>query len=142
MPYPYAAAAPPRATTLLLSAWLLAVVSAGASAGPTASAATSATLLDAIASSTEADHGAASPSQVQLTPEQRRTLGLATESLAARPIGDGLRAPGEVRLNAYATAQVTPRITAQVIARHARLGDRVVPGQPLVTLSSVELAEA
>ncbi|MEN8174862.1 MAG: efflux RND transporter periplasmic adaptor subunit [Pseudomonadota bacterium] len=53
-----------------------------------------------------------------------------------------MRAPGEVRLNAYATAQVTPRIDAQVLARHARLGEGVERGQSLVTLSSVDMAEA
>jgi RND family efflux transporter MFP subunit len=47
-----------------------------------------------------------------------------------------------VRLNAYATSQVTPRIPAQVLARHARLGETVSAGQPLVTLSSVEMAQA
>ena len=88
------------------------------------------------------DHGSEPPAEVKLSPEQRRTLGLTIEALTARAIGEDLRAPGEVRLNAYATAQVTPRIAAQVVARHARLGDRVAPGQPLVTLSSVELAEA
>lgn len=90
----------------------------------------------------EQGHEAEGPGEVHLTPEQRRTLGLTTEALTARAIGEDLRAPGEVRLNAYATAQVTPRIAAQVVARHARLGDSVVPGQTLVTLSSVDLAEA
>jgi RND family efflux transporter MFP subunit len=127
-----AAAASPRATVCFSFTWLLAVLLAGA---PTM-------LRAAEAPSTERGHGAESPPRVELTPEQRRTLSLTTESLTARALGDGLRAPGEVRLNAYATAQVTPRIAAQVVARHARLGDRVVPGQPLVTLSSVELAEA
>jgi len=62
--------------------------------------------------------------------------------LVPRTVGKTLRAPGEVRLNAYATAQVTPRIEAQVLARHARLGEHVEKGQPLVTLSSVVMAEA
>lgn len=51
-------------------------------------------------------------------------------------------APGEVVLNAYRTSKVTPRIDAQITRRHARLGQPVVQGQPLVTLSSVEMAEA
>jgi len=53
-----------------------------------------------------------------------------------------LSAPGEVTVNQYATLQVTPRIEAQVVARHVRMGDAVKKGQPLVTLSSVEMAEA
>jgi len=81
-------------------------------------------------------------SEVHLTPQQRRILDLEVTVLGRRALGETLRAPGEVRLNAYATAQVTPRIEAQVTARHARLGEHVERGQPLVTLSSVDMAEA
>ena len=45
-------------------------------------------------------------------------------------------------INAYRSVLVTPRITAQVVARHAKLGAEVEVGQPLVALSSVEMAEA
>lgn len=90
----------------------------------------------------EHEHGHEETSEVHLSSEQRQTLNLAILVLEPRTLGETLRAPGEVRLNAYATAQVTPRISAQVLARHARLGDRVDKGQPLVTLSSVEMAEA
>ena len=62
--------------------------------------------------------------------------------LEPRTLGETLRGPGEVRLNAYATAQVTPRIEAQITARHARLGEQVMQGQRLVTLSSVDMAVA
>ncbi len=90
----------------------------------------------------EQGHAEDSPPEVHLAPAQLRTLDLRTEILQPRVLGETLRAPGEVRLNAYATVRVAPRITAQVTARHARLGDRVAAGQPLVTLSSVGLAEA
>jgi len=90
----------------------------------------------------DSDHDHSGPSEVHLTPAQRRATGIAVEVLAPRRLGDEVRAPGEVELNAYATAQVTPRIPAQVLQRHARLGDRVQAGQPLVTLSSVEMAQA
>ncbi len=80
--------------------------------------------------------------EIHLSPLQRQTLDLEISALEPRVLGETLRAPGEVRLNAYATAQVTPRIEAQVIARHARLGEQVEQGQPLVTLSSVDMAEA
>jgi cobalt-zinc-cadmium efflux system membrane fusion protein len=55
---------------------------------------------------------------------------------------DEVTVPGEVQLNAYASAQVTPRIAAQIMQRHVRLGDEIKAGVPLVTLSSVEMAEA
>ena len=80
--------------------------------------------------------------EVHLSPEQRRMLAIEVSILEPRVLGEELSGPGEVRLNAYATARVTPRIEAQVMARHARLGERVEQGQPLLTLSSVEMAEA
>ncbi len=80
--------------------------------------------------------------EVHLSAEQRRTLDLEITALEPRALGSSFRVPGEVRLNAYATAQVTPRIEAQVLARHARLGDQVEAGEPLVILSSVGMAEA
>lgn len=79
---------------------------------------------------------------VQLSETQRQLAGIATEVLTPRPLAEAIRAPGEAILNAYATAQVTPRIQAQVVARHAKLGDRVERDQRLVTLSSVEMADA
>lgn len=103
---------------------------------------------DSTNSDSHDDHGHASEGQdehadeVHLRPEQIQALGVKTERLVARSLGKILQAPGEVRLNRYATDRVAPRIGAQVVARNARLGDHVEAGQPLVTLSSVEMAEA
>jgi RND family efflux transporter MFP subunit len=80
--------------------------------------------------------------EVHLSSEQIRMLGIEVTVLEAVGLSQTLQAPGEVQPNAYATAQVTPRIDAQVLARHARLGDHVETGQSLVTLSSVGMAEA
>lgn len=79
---------------------------------------------------------------IELSNAQRKTAGIVVETLQARPMMAEIKAPGEVRLNAYATSRVTPRIAAQVLSRHKRLGQKVEKGQPLVTLSSVEMAEA
>jgi RND family efflux transporter MFP subunit len=79
---------------------------------------------------------------VRLTPEQQTMAGIVVETLQPRDIASELRAPGEIRLNAYATSRVAPRIAAQLIERLARLGDTVEQGTPLVTLSSVEMAQA
>lgn len=79
---------------------------------------------------------------LRLSADERRAQGILTARVEPRALTDVVIAPGEVRINAYASAQVTPRITAQVVARHARLGDKVKVGQPLVTLSSVAMAEA
>ena len=80
--------------------------------------------------------------RVHLSSEQLRIAGIVVEPLTARSIPMEIKAPGEIRLNAYASSQVTPRIEAQVVKRHARLGDHVVVGQPLVTLSSASMAKA
>jgi RND family efflux transporter MFP subunit len=68
--------------------------------------------------------------------------GIVVETLQPRDIAGELRAPGEIQLNAYATSRVAPRIVAQVVERQAKLGDRVEKGQVLLTLSSVEMAQA
>jgi len=77
-----------------------------------------------------------------LTPEQLKTAGIEVTRLTLGNVAGTLTAPGEVILNDYRTVKITPRIAAQIIERHARLGDNVEQGQPLVTLSSVEMAQA
>lgn len=79
---------------------------------------------------------------IRMSAAERAAQGIRTAWVEARALTDALTAPGEVRVNAYASAQVTPRIVAQVVARHARLGEALKEGQPLVTLSSVAMAEA
>ncbi|MCY4496583.1 MAG: efflux RND transporter periplasmic adaptor subunit, partial [Rhodospirillaceae bacterium] len=92
----------------------------------------------------EADHELElePPASVHLSPSQQQAAGIRSEIVQPRRLEVALRAPGEVRLNAYATFRVTPRIRAQVLERPAVLGDTIAAGQPLVTLSSVEMAEA
>jgi len=84
------------------------------------------------------EHG----NEVALTAAQRQAAGIRAEPLNMRDLAGEISAPGEVKLNAYLTRKVTPRVTAQVVQRHARLGDHVKQGQTLVTLSSVDMAEA
>lgn len=79
---------------------------------------------------------------VQLAPEQREMLRIVSEPLQPRDIVIEFRVPGEIQLNTYATTMVSPRVAAQVVERHARLGDNIAKGEVLVTLSSVEMAQA
>ena len=79
---------------------------------------------------------------LKMTAAEREAQGIRTARVAPRALTDTVTAPGEVRMNAYASAQVTPRINAQVVARQARLGEQVDKDEPLVTLSSVEMAAA
>lgn len=79
---------------------------------------------------------------VILKPEGAALGGIKVEALVAKTIPRLLQAPGEVKANDYLSAQVTTRVPAQVVRRLAKLGDLVKAGQPLVTLTSVEVAEA
>ena len=88
------------------------------------------------------EHGHAETNHVKLNKTQRLSAGIVVQPLIAGAVTKQIEAPGEIRLNTYATSQVTPRIQAQLVQRHAHLGDRVSKGQPLVTLSSVSMAEA
>ncbi len=81
-------------------------------------------------------------SEARLDGVQRRLAGVETMVVERGALGRAITAPGEVVFNAYRTTAVTPRIPAQVVERHVQLGDHVRQGQPLVTLSSVEMAEA
>lgn len=73
--------------------------------------------------------------------EQATETGIVVAMANLRTLTDQVRAPGEVKIDAYSTALVTPRIASQVVARKAKLGDIVKAGQPLVVLSSVDVAE-
>ena len=88
------------------------------------------------------DHEGEQESTIELTADAQRKAGIAVKKVAKEPLQETLRVPGEVVINAYQSARVTPRISAQVLARHVRLGDVIKAGQPLVTLSSVAMAEA
>ncbi len=77
-----------------------------------------------------------------LTESERAEAGVEIGVVERRPLAELLRLPGEVIPNAYLSAKVAPRIAAQVVKRHARLGENVQTGQRMVTLSSVEMADA
>ncbi len=79
---------------------------------------------------------------IEMDSAQRAKSGVLVDKVAKRSLTNEVLAPGEVVVNSYQSSQVTPRIPAQIVARHVRLGDHVTVGQPLLTLSSVEMAEA
>ncbi len=81
-------------------------------------------------------------STLTLSRAEQESAGIVTARVESRALGEEITAPGEVFINSYQSAQVTPRIDAQVVKRHAHLGEQVKQGQPLVTLSSVEMAKA
>jgi len=76
-----------------------------------------------------------------LDAEAIKGASIVLDKVTARALNDELKAPGEVKVDAYSTVLVSPRVESQVLARKARLGDVVKTGQPLVVLSSVQVAE-
>lgn len=97
-------------------------------------------LMTSVAVAGEQEEG--EENHLQMDAQQRAAQGIVTAAVEKRPLTDVVSAPGEVVVNAYQSAQVTPRISAQVVERHVKMGDLVKKGQPLVTLSSVEMADA
>lgn len=79
---------------------------------------------------------------VKLSAAQIEMAGIEVSEIQPEDFADEINAPGEVVLNAYKTTFVTPRVASQVVARHVKLGDVIKIGEPLVTLSSVEMAAA
>lgn len=90
----------------------------------------------------EHGHEEEESSVVEMSVDERLAAGIDTAKAGLRGLSGLVKMPAEVVVNAYKSTSVTTRISAQVIARHARLGDIVRPSQALVTLSSVEMAEA
>ncbi len=79
---------------------------------------------------------------IKMSAKQRAEQGIKIQKIGPRELTEVVNAPGEVKIDLYRSAQVTPRISAQIVSRHARLGDSVKKGQRLITLSSVAMAEA
>lgn len=79
---------------------------------------------------------------IKLSAEQMQAAGIIVKSLQPETVQSVISAPGEVKFNRYKTVSIAPRITAQIIGYHAVLGQEVKVGQRVLTLSSVEMAEA
>lgn len=79
--------------------------------------------------------------RLQLDTRAMQEAGIGVSRLVARELAEEIKAPGEVKMDAYSTVLVSPRIESMVLARKVKLGDVVKAGQPLVLLSSVQVAE-
>lgn len=133
-----------RLMTLPLAAALLLTLAA-CSKSPDAVAAKS------DAEATEAEHAEdgeeghaeeAAAGPVKMDDAAMKAAGIRLQTLQPSSLSEELRAPGEVVDSAYGTTLITPRVEALVVRRHAKLGDEVRAGAPLVTLASVEVSDA
>jgi cobalt-zinc-cadmium efflux system membrane fusion protein len=102
------------------------------------------TVCPSLSAEDEGSHDEHEDEEVALVMNEteRKAAGISIGSVERRALSELLRLPGEVIPNAYRSAKIAPRITAQIVERHVRLGDHVEVGQHMVTLSSVEMAEA
>ncbi len=90
----------------------------------------------------EGGHEEGEEGTLKMDSEKRLSVGIMTDVVKKHALAEEILAPGEVVLNTYLSSKVSPRISGQIVARHTRLGDTVKKGQRLVTLSSVEMAQA
>lgn len=89
-----------------------------------------------------AEHAEDEGGVLTLTADERMEAGIEVASVTTQMLQETVRVPGDISVNAYLSSRVTPRISAQVVKRHVHLGEEVELGQRLVTLSSVDMAEA
>jgi cobalt-zinc-cadmium efflux system membrane fusion protein len=102
------------------------------------------TILFSMTAVTEDDEHDDHDEEVRLifSAAERAKNGIEVGTVTRRDLTGTLRLPGEVIPNAYRSATVSSRITAQIVKRHALMGAAVKQGDTLVTLSSVEMADA
>lgn len=131
-----------RMTLLPLSAaLLLALTACGKS--PEAETEAAAPAGETAEAAGETDHAEEEgATALKLDAAAIKAAGIQVEALKPSVLSEQLRAPGEVLDSAYGTTLITPRVESLVVERHAKLGDEVKAGAPLVTLSSVEVADA
>jgi len=79
---------------------------------------------------------------VELSEQSAKLAGITISRIEPQAFMESISAPGEVQLNQYSSADVTSLVDAVVVKRHAQLGDAVTKNQSLVTLASVEVAQA
>ncbi len=87
----------------------------------------------------EKDH--AEESSLQISPEQQKEAGIQTAVLTPSVMSKSITLPGEVILNRNNVSLVSSRIQAQVEKRLVSEGQNVKKGDPLVVLSSTEIAD-
>jgi cobalt-zinc-cadmium efflux system membrane fusion protein len=94
----------------------------------------------AVAVDTAGDAAPADGTRVRLaSPELARRVGIGVVEATAAPDHREVLATARVTYDPSRLARLNPRAPGVVRAVHADLGDRVAPGDPLVTLASAEV---
>ena len=90
----------------------------------------------AFAHGDEVDVSGHARGAVHLTAVQEKTLGVRVVAASSRPVGESLELNGEIRLLPERQANVSTRISGQITAVYANLGDAVRAGQRLARVQS------
>lgn len=78
---------------------------------------------------------------ITLNAASQQAAGIVVTTLQPQSLTASTSAPGEVIPNANLTTKITTRVPAQIIRRDVQEGEHVKTNQPLVTLSSVDMAK-
>lgn len=78
---------------------------------------------------------------ITLNAASLQTAGIAVSILTPQNLPVFISAPGEVIPNANLTTKITSRVPAQVVRNEVQEGQHIKAGQPLVILSSVDMAK-
>lgn len=78
---------------------------------------------------------------ITLNPESIKIAGIEVIKLEPQVLPYLITAPGEVIPNSNLTTKITTRVSAQVVHRYVQEGQHIKAGQPLVELSSVDMAK-
>lgn len=79
---------------------------------------------------------------VQLTPAQIAMAGISSAPATTAPVGDRLRFPAEIALNANRVAEIVPRVGGRVHTVKSDLGQNVAAGATMAVIESRDLAAA
>lgn len=82
------------------------------------------------------------PGIVELSEEKQKMSGIEVMTVSAESVAVPLTATAMIELNADRVSKVSPRVTGRVMKITVSQGDRVMAGQPLAYIDSVELDQA
>lgn len=80
--------------------------------------------------------------ELHIPPEKQKEWGITLGGVTKQSISSMLHLPGILTVNQNRTAHISSYVQGKVVSHSADLGDRVVKGQALVTINSLEFAQA
>lgn len=85
---------------------------------------------------------ALNPNQIQIAQAAAEAIELKTAKVTLEPAKHAIHTSGVIHFLPYATINVSPRLTGKVRDVFVKIGDHVMPGQPLAEMVSSDAANA